>query len=144
MAPRRSRVLLGLAVAALLVGLFLSELLRARPTAPARETTAGAASGASAPAERDVPTRLPITVAPPSAWISWVEMAAEWIAGMISTLAGPDKRMKGKLTRASGIKASSGGISPSYSKSMSGISSSRATASRTRSARSPIGLPKVE
>ena len=37
----------------------------------------------------------PITVAPPRDWTSWVEIAAEWMAGMISTLAGPVRRMNG-------------------------------------------------
>ena len=42
------------------------------------------------------PTRIgPTTSAPPSEVISWVEIAAEWMAGMISTLAGPVRRMNG-------------------------------------------------
>ncbi len=59
----------------------------------------------------------PIRVAPPSASIICVEITAEWIAGMTSTLASRDRRMKGCEPRASGVRASSGGISPSYSKS---------------------------
>ena len=40
-------------------------------------------------------SRGPITVAPPRAWTSRVEMAAEWMAGMTRTLASADRRMKG-------------------------------------------------
>ena len=36
----------------------------------------------------------PITVAPPSAWTSLAEMAAEWMAGMTRTLAGLVRRLK--------------------------------------------------
>src|SRR5438034_11784847 len=45
---------------------------------------------------RSRPTRIgPITVAPPSSRSSLVEIEAEWNAGMMSTLAGPDKRQNG-------------------------------------------------
>jgi len=37
----------------------------------------------------------PITVAPPSSCSSLVDIEAEWNAGMISTLAGPDNRQNG-------------------------------------------------
>ena len=37
----------------------------------------------------------PMTVAPPSSISILVEMEAEWNAGMISTVAGPDKRQNG-------------------------------------------------
>src|SRR5262249_48918905 len=46
--------------------------------------------------DRSSPTRIgPITVAPPSSCSSLVEIEAEWNAGMISTLAGPDRRQNG-------------------------------------------------
>src|SRR5258706_130242 len=46
--------------------------------------------------DRSSPTRIgPITVAPPSSCNSLVEIEAEWNAGMISTLAGPDRRQNG-------------------------------------------------
>ena len=42
------------------------------------------------------PRRIgPITSAPPSDLMSWVEMAAEWMAGMIRTFAGSLSRWKG-------------------------------------------------
>ena len=42
------------------------------------------------------PSRIgPTTVASPRACTSLVEIEAEWIAGMISTLAGPVRRMNG-------------------------------------------------
>ena len=45
---------------------------------------------------RSSPTRIgPITVAPPSSCSSLVEIEAEWNAGMISTVAGPDNRQNG-------------------------------------------------
>ena len=45
---------------------------------------------------RSSPTSIgPITVAPPSSCRSLVEIEAEWNAGMISTLAGPDRRQNG-------------------------------------------------
>ena len=37
----------------------------------------------------------PITVAPPSSCSILVEIAAEWNAGITSTLAGPDNRLNG-------------------------------------------------
>src|ERR1700730_2072823 len=46
--------------------------------------------------ERSRPTSIgPITVAPPSSISILVEIEAEWNAGMISTLAGPDSRQNG-------------------------------------------------
>src|SRR5262249_51223177 len=46
--------------------------------------------------DRSSPTRIgPMTVAPPSSCNSLVEIEAEWNAGMISTLAGPDRRQNG-------------------------------------------------
>src|SRR6516165_6079691 len=46
--------------------------------------------------DRSSPTRIgPITVAPPSSCNSLVEIEAEWNAGMISTLAGPERRQNG-------------------------------------------------
>src|SRR6266508_36258 len=45
---------------------------------------------------RSSPTRIgPITVAPPSSCSILVEIEAEWNAGMINTLAGPDRRQNG-------------------------------------------------
>src|SRR5271166_2101982 len=45
---------------------------------------------------RSRPTRIgPIRVAPPSTSRSLVEIEAEWKVGMISTLAGPDRRQNG-------------------------------------------------
>src|SRR5947199_1249239 len=58
----------------------------------------------------------PITVAPPSSWSILVEIEAEWNAGMISTLAGPDNRQNGYTAIFSRLSATSGDISPSYSK----------------------------
>ena len=46
--------------------------------------------------ERSRPTSIgPITLAPPSSISILVEIEAEWYAGMISTLAGPDRRQNG-------------------------------------------------
>src|SRR5262249_46282425 len=46
--------------------------------------------------DRSNPTRIgPITVAPPSSCNSLVDIDAEWNAGMIRTLAGPDRRQNG-------------------------------------------------
>src|ERR1700722_13538259 len=93
----------------------------------------------------DRPTRIgPTTVAPPSAWTSLVEMDAEWMAGMIRTLASLVRRMNGKFLVEVGSSARSGDISPSYSKSVSAHASSMATARRTRSDLRPGGLPKGE
>src|SRR5580704_12585113 len=45
---------------------------------------------------RSRPTRMgPITVAPPNSVSILVAIEAEWNAGMISTLAGPDSRQNG-------------------------------------------------
>src|SRR5262249_24091726 len=85
----------------------------------------------------------PITVAPPSSCSILVEIAAEWNAGMISTLAGPDSRQNGYAAIRSGLSATSAAISPSYSKSTRRWSSSR-TAPCTWTVRSPGGWPKVE
>src|SRR4029077_14454465 len=94
--------------------------------------------------ERSRPTSIgPITVAPPSSISILVEIEAEWNAGMISTLAGPDSRQKGKGPGHPMYSATPAAISPSYSKSTRRSSSSR-TASCTRSERSPGGWPKVE
>src|SRR6476646_937926 len=59
----------------------------------------------------------PITWAPPSSCSILVEIAAEWNAGMIRTLAGPDRRQNGYAAIRSGLSATSAAISPSYSKS---------------------------
>src|SRR5258708_7025302 len=53
---------------------------------PSRQTCTGRAR----------PTRIgPTTATSPSAWTSFVEMAAEWMAGMTSTLAGSLRRWNG-------------------------------------------------
>src|SRR5262249_25188511 len=68
--------------------------------------------------DRSSPTRIgPITVAPPSSCSSLVEIEAEWNAGMISTFAGPESRQNGYAWRSSMLSATSGAMSPSYSKS---------------------------
>src|SRR5262249_52705380 len=46
--------------------------------------------------DRSRPARIgPSNVAPPSSCSSLVEIEAEWNAGMISTLAGPERRQNG-------------------------------------------------
>ena len=66
----------------------------------------------------DIPISIgPITVAPPSSPNIFVEMEAEWIAGMTNTLALSLRREKGYMLRTSLLSATSAAISPSNSKS---------------------------
>ena len=84
-----------------------------------------------------------MTIEPPSACSIFVEIDAEWKAGMTSTLAVSESRQNGYCAISSRLSATSAAISPSYSKSTRRWSRMR-TASMTLAERSPGGWPKVE
>ena len=63
-----------------------------------------------------VPDPTPIVLAPASSRSSLADRFADWRPGMMRTLAGPDRREKGKFAICLGFSATSGDMSPSYSK----------------------------